>query len=632
MKSIVGPSDRILEIDLTTNTAETYTITAEERRGYLGGKGLGLKLLYDRLRPGEDPLGGANVVAFMPGVLMGTGAPCSGRFSAVTKSPLTGLMAASSCGGPFGMHLKTAGWDGVLIRGRAAEPTSVIIRSEGVEFKKAGELWGMDTVSTQARLVNKRAGALVIGPAGENMVRFANVASGDRFLGRGGVGAVFGSKRLKAVVAQGGAYRIAPADQEAFDKLKKKATTYINRNRFTSYHYRRFGTAANVSFCLRGGILPVRNFNEGGHPQSMRISGEEIRKNHRTRHNTCKPCTILCGKKGTFRGQEMPSPEYETLALLGSNLGIFDTDWIAEWNRICGAMGMDTISAGATLAWVMEAAEKGLIESPLKFGSPEGISKALMDMALLEGFGRETAMGTKALSEKYGGTSFAMQVKGLELAGYDPRGAFGQGLAYAVANRGGCHLSAFLVGLEVFLGLLEPHAVRAKAEYVRFFESLDNCINSLQTCLFTLFAYLLETPLTRVTPAPILAVLMQRVPRLAIPLFDFSLYRDFWSAVTGIHLSRKEYLKAGDRITVLERLMNTGEGITRAHDTLPLRLLEEGTDTGSGHPSVPLERLRERYYNLRGYDRDGIPTPGTLHALGIRRHINSDDQNLPLPK
>jgi aldehyde:ferredoxin oxidoreductase len=617
VQEIVGTSNRILEIDLSAGSAETYTVEPRERTLYLGGKGLGLKLLYDRLDLGVDPLGEENIVAFMPGVLMGTGAPCSGRFGAVTKSPLTGLMASSSCGGPFGMNLKTAGWDGLLIRGKAVAPTYLVISSRGVEFKNAEPLWGKDTVSTQAELMDKRSGALVIGPAGEALVRFANIASGDRFLGRGGMGAVLGSKNLKAVVVKGGACRIRPVDQAAFDRLKKKATEYINRNEITGDLYRKFGTPANVSLCLRGGILPVRNFTDGVHSQAMQLSGEETRKKRNTRHHTCKPCTILCGKKGIFGGEEIPAPEYETVALLGSNLGVFDMDKIAEWNRICGMMGMDTISVGGTLAWVMEAGERGLVQSPLKFGSPEGVSECLTDIAEMKGFGREMALGSRALSEKYGGTSFAMQVKGLELPGYDPRGSFGQGLAFAVANRGGCHLSATLVGQEVFLRLVRPHAVRAKADYVKFFESLNNCINSLQTCLFTIFAYLLEPPLTKYTPSPVLAMLMQELPRLAIPLIDFTLYRDFWSAVTGIKMSRGEYLEAGDRITVLERYMNTREGIRRVHDTLPDRLLKEGRKSDPKLRTVNLDKLRGSYYKKRGYDDNGIPTSKTLQKLGI---------------
>jgi aldehyde:ferredoxin oxidoreductase len=617
MKEIIGASNRILQVDLTRSKVDIYEVKPRERRLYLGGKGLGLKLLYDRLQAGADPLGEGNIIAFMPGVLMGTGAPCSARFAAVTKSPLTGIMVASSCGGPFGMNLKTAGWDGLLVSGKAARATCLVVTSEGVEFRDAGELWGLDTVATQSKLDEKRTGMLVIGPAGENLVRFANIASGDRFLGRGGMGAVMGSKNLKAIVAQGGIYRISPADKPAFEKLKKKATAFINRNRITGGLYRNYGTPANVALNLKGGILPVNNFTDGTHAQALQIGGEETKKNHETSHHTCRPCTILCGKKGKFGGQELPAPEYETVSLLGSNLGVLDIERIAEWNEICRRMGMDTISAGGTLAWVMEAAQRGLVRSNLKFGSPEGVSQALLDIAHGNGFGREMAQGSRALAQKYGGSSFAMHVKGLEIAGYDPRGSFGHGLAYAVANRGGCHLSAFLVAQEVFLHLLRPYAVRSKADYVKFFESLNNCVNSLQTCLFTLFAYLLEPPLTKYTPSAALGLLMQELPQIAIPLMDYTLYRDFWSAVTGIRMSRWDYLEAGDRITVLERYMNTREGISRLHDTLPDRLLKEGRKSDPKTRTVPIEKLRSKYYKKRGYDDNGIPTPKTLKRLGI---------------
>jgi aldehyde:ferredoxin oxidoreductase len=527
-------------------------------------------------------------------------------------------MAASSCGGPFGMSLKTAGWDGLLVRGKATKPTYLLITAEGVEFRDARELWGLDTVATQSKLDERRAGMLVIGPAGENLVRFSNIATGDRFLGRGGMGAVMGSKNLKAIVALGGAYKISPVDQPAFDRLKKKATAYINRNRITGNLYRNYGTPANVAMNLKGNILPVNNFSDGTHVQALKISGEETKKNHETSHHTCKPCTILCGKKGNFGGEELPAPEYETVALLGSNLGVFDIEKIAEWNRVCGRMGMDTISSGGTLAWVIEAAERGLVQSDLKFGSPDGVSQALLDIAYRKGFGAEMAQGSKALSEKYGGTSFAMHVKGLELPGYDPRGSVGHGLAYAVANRGGCHLSAFLAAQEVFLDLLRPHAVRAKADYVKFFESLGNCVNSLQTCFFTLLAYLLEPPLVKYTPNLFLGLLMQELPQVAILLMDYTLYRDFWSAITGIKMSRWEYLEAGDRITVLERYMNTREGISRLHDTLPDRFLREGRKSDPKARTVPIERLRSKYYKKRGYDHNGIPTPKTLKRLGIQ--------------
>ena len=617
MQELTGTGNRVLEVDLSTRRVEVYRVAYRERQLFMGAKGLGLKLLFDRLTAGCDPLGPENILAFMPGVLMGTGAPCSGRFAALAKSPLTGIMAASSCGGPFGMALKTAGWDGLLIRGRAETPTWLLVTEEGISFEDASGLWGMEIPRAQAALEEKGRGSVVIGPAGENLVRCAVMASGHRFFGRGGLGAVMGSKNLKAVAARGGAYRIRPADPVRFEKVKKRATAYINRNPMTSRAYRLFGTAANVRLSLAGRILPVNNFRDGVHPDGDLISGETMAGTRRTTHHTCRPCTILCGHRGEFEGRTTTVPEYETLGLLGANLGIFDPEAIARLNDLCGRLGLDTISAGGTLAWVMEAASKGYVGSDLRFGSTEGVEEALVDMAYMRGFGRDTALGSRRLSERYGGRDFAMQVKGLELAAYDPRGCYGQGLAYAVANRGGCHLSAFLAAQEVFFGLLKPDTVRAKARWVKMFEDITCGINSLQTCQFTMYAYVLEPPLTRYTPNRALCVLMQHLPQVALRLVDVTVYRDLWNAVTGIALSGADFLKAGERIHVLERYMNTREGIDRFDDTLPGRLLKEGRACDPRGLTVPLAKMLPRYYRLRGYDERGVPTKNTLEALEI---------------
>ncbi|MFO8048423.1 MAG: aldehyde ferredoxin oxidoreductase family protein [Desulfosudaceae bacterium] len=617
-KELAGPSNKVLEVDLTSRQVDTCTVSEELRKMYLGAKGLGLKLLFDRLSPGIDPLGEDNIIAFMPGVLMGTGAPCSGRFDAVTKSPLTGIMTSSSCGGPFGMQLKTAGWDGLLIKGKSSSPVYLEVTSEGVTFHDAGELWGKNTVETQQELGDgKKTGALVIGPAGENLVRYANIASEDRFLGRAGMGAVLGAKNLKAIVARGGDYRIKPVDADKFDKAKKTAAAYIRQNEMTSVVYTNYGTRANVNLSNEANILPINNFSDGHDNRAVNLSGEKIRLEHQVSPSTCKPCSILCGQKGTFNDKIQQVPEFETVGLLGSNLGIFDADEVAEFNLICGEMGMDTISAGGTLAWVMEATEKGLVDSDLKFGSVEGIARALRDIAAGQGFGREMGLGSKVLSEKYGGTDFAIQVKGLEMAAYDPRGSVGQGLAYAVANRGACHLSAYMIAQEVYFKLLNPKRSYAKAEFTKFFEDLTCCINSLQTCQFTMFAYLLEPPMSKYTLDAVLAILMQNLPSVAIPLIDFSIYRKLWSAVTGIPLSNREFLKAGTRIHVLERYMNTREGISRSDDTLPARMLNEGRKSDPDQGTVPLEKMLNRYYKLRGFDSQGIPTAKTLQNLGI---------------
>jgi len=617
MKELYGPSNKVIEIDLSSRTVTVYTVKEEERKLYLGGKGLGMKLLSDRMKPGIDPMGEENILAVMPGVLMGTGAACSARFAAVTKSPLTGIFASSSCGGPFGMSLKTAGWDGLLIKGKSPKPVYLYITAEGAEFRDAENLWGMDALSAQKQITDKNSNALVIGPAGENGVRFANIVTGERHIGRTGMGAVMGSKYLKAVVAKGGDFRILPKNQALFDKIKKKAASYIKSNPMTSQVYTAFGTPANTNLSNSAGILPVKNFSEGMHDEAYKISGENMKEVFHTKHHTCKPCSILCGKKGTFGDKELPVPEFETVGLMGSNIGVFDPLRIAEWNQICSEMGMDTISAGSTLAWIMEASEKGLVKSNLKFGSTEGVSEALHDIAYGRGFGKDMGEGVRALSQKYGGEDFAIHVKGLEMAAYDPRGAFGQGLSYAVANRGACHLSAYLVALEVYFNLLKPYTTKAKPEFVRFFESLTCCINSLHTCQFTMYAYTFEPPLTKYTPKTLLGFMMQNLPGIAVKLVDFSTYTALWSAVTGIDISDAEFLKAGDRIHVLERYMNTREGISRKDDTLPPRLLKEGRKSDPNKRTVPLEKMLDKYYKIRGYDSNGIPTESTLKRLGI---------------
>ena len=619
MREIIGTSNRVLEINLTTGAVREFKVSERERKMYLGGKGLGLKLLYERLKPGIDPLGEENILAFMMGVFMGTDAPCSGRFAAVTKSPLTGIMASSSCGGPFGMAYKTAGYDGLLIAGKADKPVYLVIDADGVKFDNASHLWGKDTQETQELLnLSRNDGAMVIGPAGENKVLYANIASGGRFLGRGGMGAVMGSKRLKAIVAHGNEYKILPKAQTAFDKITKKATRYINNNFFTADQYRKYGTASNFKFCNKGGILPVLNFKVGKHERANEVSGEAMQAKYNTRPSACLPCTILCGHKGTYRnGSTHRIPEYETTALLGPNLGIFDTDLITEWNDLCGSLGMDTISTGTTLSYVMEAGEKGIIKTNLQFGVPDGISECLRQIAYRRGQGNELANGVRWLAEKYGGQDYANHVKGLEMPGYDPRGSWGQGLSYAVANRGGCHLSAATFVLEILLGFLNPYSTRAKPQFVRFLENLYSAINSLQICLFTTYANVLEPPIVKFTPKPLLYFTMQNLPKLAIMFIDLSVLNKTFEAITGIKLSQKDMLKAGERIHILERYMNTREGISRKDDTLPARFLTEGRECDPLQRTVPLEKMLPEYYKLRGYNNNGIPNPETLQKLGI---------------
>lgn len=616
MSIIKGTSNKVLEVNLSTGEYSVTEISEKDRKKYIGAKGLGMKLLFDRLKVGIDPLSEENIIAFMPGVYMGTGAPCSGRWSAVTKSPLTNIIASASCGGPFGMSLKTSGWDGLILKGKAPERSYLYISSKGIEIRDASHLWGKTTTETQ-EILNNEGGILAIGPAGENHVRFANIISGHRFLGRGGMGAVLGSKNIKAIVAKGNEYKIEPANKDAFDKTRKLATKHINSNEMTSVFYRNYGTTANVIPCNEANILPVNNFSDRSHPDHILIAGETYKENYNSKYHTCKPCTILCGHKGDFEGTTTAIPEYETAGLIGSNLGIFESVTVALLGMLCGDLGMDTISTGGTLGWAIEATQKGFIKTNLTFGNSKAIEQAIYDIAFAKEFGKELGLGSRALSKKYGGESFAIHAKGLELAAYDPRGSFGQGLSYAVANRGGCHLNAYVIAQEILFKLLDPYKKLGKAAYVKFLQNIKEIIDSLHTCAFTQFAYMLEPPLVKYTPKPLLALLMQYMHPVAIMLIDYSLYTKMWSAITGIRMSNKELLRAGERVYVLERYMNTREGISAKDDTLPKRLLKEFRKSDTQKRPIPLEKMVKKFYKIRGFDSNGIPKNKTLKKLGI---------------
>ena len=619
MKKIIGTSNRLLEINLSKQTVEVSKINPKDREMYLGGKGLGLKLLYDRMKAGIDPLSEDNMIAFMMGVFIGTGAPCTGRWDAVTKSPLTGIMVSSSCGGPFGTALKTAGYDGLLLSGKAEKPVYIKIDDKGASIEDATHLWGKDTDETQDAFdLGRKDGAMVIGPAGENLVKYANVKSGHRFLGRGGIGAVLGSKNVKAIVAFGGQYKIVPKNEEDFKKLKRKANKFINDNHMTAEAYRNYGTASHVNACNKSGILPVNNFQDGSSDKALQISGEMYRVKHNSKFSSCQSCTILCGHKGDFEGaQTLQFPEYETVGLLGSNLGNYDTQKLAEWNDLCGKYGLDTISTGTTLSYVMEATEKGLMKTGLQFENPDGVAEMIEAIATRKGIGDEIANGSRWLAEKYGGEEFAMHVKGLEMSAYDPRGAWGQGLSYAVANRGACHLSAPVFSLEGIMHYLKPYTTKYKVKFVDYFEDMFAAVNSLHTCQFTSYAYMLEPFIAKTTPKKMLGFMMQNAAELALGLMDVSVYSDLYEAITGIELSQKQMFHIGRRIHILERYMNTLEGISRKDDTLPRRLLKEGRLSDPKKRVVPLDKMLDKYYKMKGYDDNGIPTEKTLLNLGI---------------
>ena len=621
MQTYKGTANRYLSVNLSDQSWEIIPVDSQDLAAYLGGKGLALKMFLDSF--GEEglgevnPLGPENLLIFSMGVMLSTGAPCSGRFEVVTRSPLTGLMVGSSCGGPFGEACKTAGWDGLIIRGAADQWSTLRIDENGAAFEDGQELTGLGTHATQEALnLSVREGAAVIGPAGENEVLYANICSGHRFAGRGGVGAVMGSKNLKAIVARGKSVCYEPVRPKAFAANVKKAKKYILRNAYSD-GYRKYGTNANVRAGIKAGYSPVRNFRDRWHPEVERSSGEAMAQRYNSRHSTCRHCTVLCGHKGKYPDGTMRQiPEYETIGMFGSNIENFDPDPIGQWNDEMNELGMDTISAGGTIAWAMEAGEKGLRSTTLAFGKTDNISSILEDIAYKRGEGAELALGSKKLSEQYGGTEFAMHVKGIECAAYDPRSAWGHGLGYAVHNKGGCHLGSYLVSLEQQLGYMPAHTTLGKAEWVIFMEDLFSAVNSLQVCLFSVFGILTEPPIPKYLPTFILKIATITMPKVAMALMDWSiLSRYFWD-VTGIRMNKWGLLKAGERITVLERHMNVLLGMDPQSDTLPARFTtEKDTPYPGKNTVVPIEKMVQRYKKLRHYTSEGGPSPSALRRL-----------------
>ena len=441
-----------------------------------------------------------------------------------------------------------------------------------------------------------------------------------------------GSKNLKAIVAVGEKIKIILAKPKKFKKVRNKALKLIRKSKFTNYYYKKFGTNTNILLSNKGGILPVRNFSKGKSDNAELIAGETIEAYHKTKPYGCRFCPIQCGHKGEYGDYgTLQVPEYETNSLFGPNLEIYDRNAIAEFNDICNRMGLDTMSTAVTLAYIMEAGEKGYIKTFLRFGSKEGISDMLYKIAHREGFGDDVANGSKWLAEKYGGKEFAIQVKGLEMAGYDPRGAWGQGLSYSVANRGACHLASAIFVVENYFEFLDKYSTKGKAEFVWYFENLYNAINSLQLCIFEIYAFGMEQQIIRLTPKLLLRLVMKYFPKLAIKLIDMSIYSKFFEAVTGIKLNLKQFLKAGERINVLERYLNTQLGVTSEDDTLPERFLKEGRETDPQKHVVPLKKMLIHYYKIRGYDQNGIPTNKLLkkleleHLLTEKIFYNSDN-------
>ena len=589
-----GYAEKILYVDLTRERTMEEPFPEEWRRAYIGGRGLGVRILDDLVNPGIDPLGPENVLVFATGPVAGSGLPLGSRYDVVTKSPLTGTLTSANSGGKFGTSMKRAGYDAVVILGRAERPVSLLLDDGHAEVRDASPLWGMTTSETTAALQedlgDPGASVACIGPAGERLVRFSGIINEtSRAAGRGGVGAVMGSKNVKAVAARGNG-RITVADRDRFLTLKKEIAEKIRENAISGGGLPRFGTAVLVNIINENYILPTRNFQTAHFPAAENVSGERMADTILSGKMGCQTCVIQCGRDIEIEGKRTAGPEYETIWAFGPDCGIDDLAAVSEANSLCNDLGLDTISAGSTIACAMELSEKGYIDEEVRFGDAERMLDLVRRIAYRDGIGDELAEGSFRFARKHGHPELSMSVKRQELPAYDPRGLQGHGLAYATSVRGGDHVYGYMIAPEV-LGSpekLDPYLSEGKAVWTKIFQDLTAFIDSSGACLFTSF-----------------------------PLGAAD-YGAMVSAVTGYDIDGAEVLRIGERIWNMQKIFNLRAGCTREDDTLPPRLLEEPLTEGAPKGRVwEREPLLDDYYEARGWDREGRPTPEKLRELGI---------------
>ncbi|MDD3876119.1 MAG: aldehyde ferredoxin oxidoreductase family protein [Bacteroidales bacterium] len=600
-----GYHGRLLRINLSNKTVQKENIPEKLLLDYIGGRGLGTKLLYDEVPSGTDALSPNNTIYYVTGPFNGTGATTSSRFSAVTKSPLTGTVGGCNSGGHFGVILKATGFDVIAIEGKATGPSYIFVNGEDVEIRNAGHLWGKNIPETTDLLLaeaGSKAAVSCIGPAGEEQLLLACIINDkNHALGRGGMGAVMGSKNLKALVVAG-ENKTPVADEAKVNEVKKSWQSFIGEAPLTKDVLKEHGTPSLARVINSYGAFPVKNFQEGVFNDVDSISAETFKELYYTKSEPCRGCTIGCAHLSKTATRSGKGPEFESLWSLGALCNISDFEAIVNANYNCNELGIDTISAGSSIACAMELSERGYFDADaqklihdalgreLKFGDAEAMLKLSILTGKGEGIGKYISMGSKRLAEKYGHPELAMQVKGLELPAYDARGFKGMSIAYATSNRGGCHLRCYTVAPE---GVATPFAIdrfegKGKSMLVKLYQENTAMIDSMGVCLFTAFA------------------------------LNPSLYAQYLSAVTGVEITADAYLKTGERIWNLERLYNNREGFTQKDDNLPNRILNEPFPSGkSKGVKIDLQPLLQEYYSIRGWSKEGLPCKEKLEELGL---------------
>ena len=568
-----------------------------------------IKYLTDEVDPKVDPLGPDNNLIFATGPLTSTPAPTGNRYMVVTKSPLTGALTNSNSGGDFPTWMKRTGFDLFIFEGRAANPVYLWVNEDQVEIRSAEHLWGKDVHETTEMVLaetDPKAKAACIGPAGERLVKMAAIINDKhRAAGRSGVGAVMGSKNLKAVVAQGCKDPIL-ADVEGAKALGRKMTIEVGTDAKKSA-MREFGTSYVPDVTNELGILPTYNSKTGVFEGASSINGPTLNKKYLIRPTPCYKCPLSCGrltevKDEGFEGKG-EGPEYETIASFGSACGVDNLGAVTKANYLCNELGLDTISMGMTIACAMEMFEDGIIPEEtigrsLNFGDAEAMVEMVRMTAYREGFGDALAEGSYRLAESYGHPDYSITAKKLEFPGYDPRGSKGMGLLYATSNIGASHMSGDVAYTEVFgvPSKTDSLATDGKAELVSLYEDAFVLIDATGVCVFVSVRYFFNGQVYLLPT------------RLA----------EMMNLVTGTDYTPETLLKAGERVFNLERMFLVGAGFTQADDTLPKRILEEPLPAGpaKGHVAE-LDKMLPEFYQVRGWDKNGVPTDAKLRELGL---------------
>lgn len=596
-----GYTGTILRVNLENKTIVKEPLNRKAAEDFVGARGLGTKYFCDEVDPKVDALGPDNKLIFMTGPLTGTAACCSGRYEVVAKAPLTGTIGAANSGGHFGPELKYAGYDGIIFEGVSDTPVYLYINDDKVELRDASHLWGK-TVFEATDELNKDCGAsfrvACIGPTGENLCLYAGVMNDKhRAAGRGGLGAVMGSKKLKAVVVKGTG-SIGVARPEGFMAAMENARNVLKAHPVTGEGLAAYGTEILVNIINETGGLPLRNGRDGAvYADADNISGETLAEKYLVRNKGCFGCCIGCGRvvripDGPFKSFG-EGPEYEAGWSFGADCGIDDLEAVCKANFICNEYGFDPITLGATIACAMELYEAGYLTEeetgmPIRFGDAHTMVKLAEMTAKNEGFGKELAKGSYRLAEKCGHPELSMSVKKQEMPAYDGRALQGIGLEYATSNRGGCHVRGYMTSPEV-LGLptkMDPLVTEGKAGMLKVFQDLTALIDSVGICLFTSFAI--------------------GLPEVAAQ------YRE----AVGSDESDADILLKGERVWNLEKRFNIAAGVEK--DTLPPRLLREELPDGPAKGKVnELHTMLEEYYRLRGWDSEGVPTADKVKELGL---------------